>query len=94
MHLQKSFDERDQKLVEVVSKFWEVEDLGISEKSDDAVDTTEVPKVAEKISDEFKKGVTFDADAKKYSTMLPKRCDLDILPDNYSLAVSRVISTL
>ena len=88
-------DDRDQKVVECVSKFWEVEDLGVSDKpSDNDVDDTEVPDIAEKISDEFKNGVTFDSDAKRYSTTLPKRCDLDILPDNYSLSASRVISTL
>ena len=86
-------DKRDQKVIECVSKFWEVEDLGVSDKpSGDDVDDVEVPNF-EKISDEFKKGVTFDVNAKRYSTMLPKRCDLDILPDNYSLSVSRVLST-
>ena len=82
-------EKRDQDVIESVSKFWEVEDLGLSEQNADDTDgeDTEVSDISKKISEEFKQGVTFDADARRYSTELPKRCNMDILPDNYFLTL-------
>ena len=73
--------DRDTEIITSVQKFWEVEDIDEPARTDDG----DIPDVTTKISEDFRKGVTFDADSKRYTTELPKRCDMDLLPDNFSL---------
>ena len=65
--------DRDNEMICQISKFWEIEEVRISEP-------------CEKISQEFRNSIVFDDTLRCYLVELPWRCDPEILPDNYSLA--------
>ena len=69
--------DRDKEMIRQINKFWEIEEVGISEPCD-------------KISQEIRYSIVFDDTLRRYLVELPWRCDPEILLDNYSLAKCRL----